>query len=168
MTSLVLLAAIESGAAAGNHSGLSEEAPMSTDQIQHERRAAQRFDFHLPVSIRLAGGDIEGNGFTQNLSARGAFVYTDFSLLEGDAVELTLMMPSEITLAETMRIRCRGRVLRISDQGAGSRRGVAVQVEGYEFLPEAVIERTSGLQEPPREEEAEMAPHTFQMRGAHL
>ena len=109
---------------------------MSTDQVRLERRAAQRFDFHLPVSVRRAGTDIEGHGFTQNLSGRGALFYTEFPLSEGNAVELTLVMPSEITLAENMRLRCRGRVTRVLRPDAG-KFGVAVHLEGYEFLPEA-------------------------------
>ncbi len=67
---------------------------MSTDQVRLERRAAQRFAFHLPVSVRLAGTDREGYGFTQDLSAQGALFYTDFPLSQGNAVELTLVMPS--------------------------------------------------------------------------
>ena len=109
---------------------------MSTDPVQIERRAAQRFDFHLPVAVRLAGSDREGSGFTQDLSARGALFYTDFPLTAGDAVELTLVMPSEITLAENMRVRCRGRVVRVVQPAAGSKSGVAVHLEGYEFLPD--------------------------------
>jgi hypothetical protein len=110
---------------------------MSTDQVHLERRGAQRFDFHLPVTVRLAGTAQEGHGFTQDLSARGALFYTDFVLSEGDAIELTLVMPSEITLAENMRVRCRGKVVRVAKPVVGSRSGVAVHLEGYEFLPEA-------------------------------
>ncbi len=108
---------------------------MSTDQDHVERRAAQRFDFQLPVGVRLAGVEGEGCGFTQDLSGRGAFLYTDFQVREGDAVELTLMMPYEITLTENMRVRCRGRVTRV--QQVESKFGVAVHLQGYEFLPAA-------------------------------
>ncbi|HEX3352280.1 MAG TPA: PilZ domain-containing protein [Terriglobales bacterium] len=108
---------------------------MSTDQVHLERRASQRFDFQLPVAIRLAGRDREGYGFTQDLSGRGVFFYTDFEVAEGDAVELTLVMPSEITLSENMRVRCRGQVKRV--QRIQSKFGVAVHLQGYEFLPKA-------------------------------
>ncbi len=108
---------------------------MSTDQVHLERRASQRFDFQLPVAVRLAGTDREGCGFTQDLSGRGAFFYTDFQVAEGDAVELTLMMPAEITLTENMRVRCRGRVVRVLP--AQSKFGVAVHLEGYEYLSAA-------------------------------
>jgi hypothetical protein len=110
---------------------------MSTDQVQLERRAAQRFDFHLPVSVRLRGSEREGCGFTQNLSARGALFHTDLPLSEADAIELTLVMPAEITLAENMRVRCRGKVLRVLSSAGGTRSVVAVHLDGYEFLPEA-------------------------------
>jgi hypothetical protein len=109
---------------------------MSTDQVQIERRAAQRFDFHRSVSVRLAGRDRDGCGFTQNLCTRGALFHTDLPLCEADAIELTLIMPSEITLAENMRVRCRGRVLRVLSSAVGGRSVVAVHLDGYEFLPE--------------------------------
>ena len=108
---------------------------MSTDQVHVERRASQRFDFQLPVGVRLAGTEREGCGFTQDLSGRGAFFYTDFQVAVGDAVELTFMMPAEITLTENMRVRCRGRVTRVMP--AQSKFGVAVHLEGYEYLSEA-------------------------------
>jgi hypothetical protein len=125
---------------------------MNTDQVHLERRAAQRFDFQLAVVVRLAGTDHEGQGFTQDLSGRGAFFYTDFQVTEGDAVELTLVMPSEITMTESMRVRCRGKVTRVLP--VQHKFGVAVHLEGYEFLPEAesaaqisaTFPRISGLQ----------------------
>ncbi|PYX81647.1 MAG: hypothetical protein DMG70_18285 [Acidobacteria bacterium] len=110
---------------------------MDTLPIQHERRAAQRFDFQLPVSIRLAGSDREAVGFTQDLSARGAFFYTDCAVPEAAQIELTVVMPSEITLTEKMRVRCRGKVVRVVPATSGTRIGVAVQVQAYEFLPQA-------------------------------
>ena len=108
---------------------------MSTDQVHLERRASQRFDFQLPVGIRLVGAEREGCGFTQDLSGRGAFFYTDFQVTEGAAVELTLVMPAEITLTENMRVRCRGRVTRVLP--VERKFGVAVHLEGYEYLAEA-------------------------------
>ena len=127
---------------------------MSAEQVQLERRAAQRFDFQLGVSVRLAGREREGCGFTQNLSARGALFHTDLPLCEADAIELTLVMPSEITLAESMRVRCRGRVLRVLASAEDNRSVVAVQLERYEFLSETAggssdFARISALHEHP-------------------
>jgi hypothetical protein len=100
-----------------------------------ERRIGQRFDLHIPVSVRLSGTQHEGCGFTQDLSARGSFFYTDFPLGPGESIELTLNMPSEITLGENMRVRCQGMVLRVVQPSVGTKLGVAVHFAGYEYLP---------------------------------
>jgi len=86
---------------------------MTAPPVGLERRIGQRFAFNLPVSLRDIATAAEGLGFTQDLSSRGAFLFTDMALREGAEIELTLQMPSEITLGENMRVRCRGRVLRI-------------------------------------------------------
>jgi hypothetical protein len=86
---------------------------MTTPPVGVERRIGQRFPFNVPVALREVSTDAEGLGFTQDLSSRGAFLFTDMALVEGVEIELTLKMPSEITLGESMRVRCRGRVLRV-------------------------------------------------------
>ena len=86
---------------------------MTTPPVGVERRIGQRFPFNVPVSLRDLSTALEGLGFTQDLSSRGAFLFTDMALREGAEIELTLKMPSEITLGESMRVRCRGRVLRV-------------------------------------------------------
>ena len=105
---------------------------MSTDQL--ERRVGQRFGYQLPVAIHAVNQAIDVAGCTENLSARGAFLYTEAPLSEGTAVELTLTMPSEITLGEQMRVRCRGKVLRATPPDGKSKAGIAVHFESYEYL----------------------------------
>ncbi len=119
---------------------------MSTDpdRLEHrlerclERRGAQRFEVHLPLAVHFDGRSVPG--FTQDLSGRGIFFYADAVLPEGAVVELTFTMPSEITLGESMPVRCRGRVLRASAPQAGhfqtgQRNGIAVQLDSYQYLP---------------------------------
>jgi PilZ domain len=118
---------------------------MTAPPVGVERRIGQRFAYNLPVSLRDTATAVEGLGFTQDLSSRGAFLFTDMALSEGAEVELTLKMPSEITLGENMRVRCRGRVLRIvkpADKGwkpaasteidAGSAEGASVETKPAE------------------------------------
>ena len=136
---------------------------MSTTPDRLERRCGQRFDLQVPVSVRLSGSQHESSGFTQDLSARGAFFYTDFPLAPGEAIEVTLVMPSVITLANSMRVRCQGTVLRVAQPSAGTRLGVAVHFSGYEYLAEPAaaeevrdsFERISSLHEHAEEEEQE-------------
>ena len=110
---------------------------MSTDPNRLERcverRGAQRFEVHLPLAVHFEGRTVPG--FTQALSGRGVFFYVEAALPEGAVVELTFTMPTEITLAENMPVRCRGRVLRASASQAGQRSGIAVQFDSYEYLP---------------------------------
>jgi hypothetical protein len=112
---------------------------MTTSPVRLERRAGQRFDLHLPVSVKLTGSAHEACGFTQDLSARGSFFYTDYPLGTGESVELTLVMPSEITLGQNMRVRCRGRVLRVLQPSVGTKLGIAVHFAGYEYLADAEV-----------------------------
>ena len=105
---------------------------MSTDPACIERRSGQRFQLHLPLTIHLDGKAVPG--FTQDVSSRGLFLYSEAKLVEGSVVELTFTMPSEITLGESMRVRGRGRVLRSDRSQAGPRTGVAVQLDSYQYL----------------------------------
>lgn len=128
---------------------------MITPPVRVERRVGQRFPYLLPVSLRLAATSMEGLGFTQDLSSRGVFFFTDTPLDAGAEIDLTLRMPSEITLGEAMPVRCRGRILRVvgptaraeglpSANRAETKIGVAVRFDGYEYLTEAA-ELSSGF-----------------------
>jgi hypothetical protein len=127
---------------------------MTAPPLRVERRAGQRFPYLLPVSFRDLADGREGMGFTQDVSSRGVFFFTDVPLHADGVIELTLNMPSEITLGESMRVRCRAKVLRVVGHEASAAHnfsvparaetkiaetkvGVAVRLECYEYLPES-------------------------------
>ncbi len=135
---------------------------MTTPPVRVERRVGQRFPYLLPLSLGQIAPAVQGLGFTQDLSSRGVFFFTDVPLQEGAEIEITLRMPSEITLGENMRVRCRGHILRVTKPAhdssnlalAESKIGVAVRLEGYEYLSEAAessatFARVSGLHPQP-------------------
>lgn len=103
------------------------------EQNRIERRCGQRFPYQVPVLLRVPGQSRSGSGFTQDLSSRGAMLWTDLPLDLGELVDMTLVMPSEITLAEDMNVCCRARVVR-REQLEGGKPAVAVHIEHYEFL----------------------------------
>lgn len=105
-----------------------------SEQNRIERRCGQRFEYQLPVLLRVPGEGRSGAGFTQDLSSRGALLWTDFPLREGMMIEMSLVMPSEITLAEDMSVCCRARVLRLESHREAEKPAVAVRIEHYEFL----------------------------------
>lgn len=114
---------------------------MSTEPVRLERRSGQRFQQNLPVTVHV--NEVAFPGYTQDISARGLFVYVEAQVSEGQTVELTFTMPSEITLAENMRVRARGRVLR-SSLASGST-GIAVQLDSYQYLPSPNYESAEGV-----------------------
>jgi hypothetical protein len=127
---------------------------MTATPVRVERRVGQRFSYLIPLSLRQVGTDIEGLGFTQDLSSRGVFFFTDAALHVGSEIELTLRMPAEITLGESMPVRCRGHILRVMGPAATTQDsavtgaaetkiGVAVRLEGYEYLTEAAASSTT-------------------------
>ena len=136
--------------------------PMTTSPSRIERRVGQRFSYLLPISIRQTSTGLEGPGFTQDLSSKGVFFFTDLPLREGGEIEVTLRMPSEITLGESMLVRCRGRVLRVAPpvvglHGAETKIGVAMRLDGYEYLssePLSNLDRITTLNPPEEKERA--------------
>jgi hypothetical protein len=139
---------------------------MNPATVGVERRAGQRFPYLLPVFIRDLASGVEARGVTQDLSSRGVFLFTDATFGEGSEIELTLKMPSEITLGDDMRVRCRGRVLRVTTPADPShasapladsqaRIGVAVRLEGYEYLTDmadnSALQRVAALHKHPHD-----------------
>ena len=89
----------------------------------------------LPALIKLPG-----QGFkdllteTQNVSARGVYFYIDQPVTKDSRVEVTLTLPSHVTLTDAVRVRFSARVVRVDSSLPASRVGVAAVIEEYEFL----------------------------------
>ncbi|HZQ21168.1 MAG TPA: PilZ domain-containing protein [Terriglobales bacterium] len=111
---------------------------MAVEVHQAEKRATRRFALRLPVEINYPG--TAGTAFpahTRDVSARGICFYLDAPMTTGSAIEFTLTLPPEITLTESIRVRCRGKVVRV-DQGIGdSKIPVAAIIDEYEFLSDS-------------------------------
>jgi len=104
------------------------------EQAQAERRGEQRFPLRLPVLVRSLHDRVqEQSSLTRDVSARGAFFYLDLRLAEGTPVELVLTLPAEITLTESIRVRCKGKVVRVVNPSNGGKTGVAAVIEQYDF-----------------------------------
>jgi len=110
----------------------------SAEPTRIERRCGHRFSqYQIPVLLKTAG-DEHGAGFTLDLSSRGALVRTDLSVVEGQSLAMTLVMPDEITLAGNMSVCCQARVLRrITDRDSG-KPAIAVRIERFEYLPREI------------------------------
>jgi hypothetical protein len=108
-------------------------------EAQQEKRAARRFALHLPVTVDHEKNPTQSGEIAQirDVSARGICFYLDAALAQGAPIGFTLTLPPEITLTESIRVQCKGRVVRVEGAGEDGKLAVAAVIEEYEFLPEA-------------------------------
>jgi len=103
-----------------------------------EKRAARRFALRIPVSV--ARGETSNHNEPAQLrdvSARGISLYLDSPIEQGSPLGFTLTLPPEITLTESIRVQCKGRVARVDDSANDGKMAVAAVIEEYEFLSES-------------------------------
>jgi PilZ domain len=100
-----------------------------------ERRATKRLRVKLPMTVRWTSESAIGEARTESLdiSSRGVYFFLPKEIDKSSSVEFVIVLPHEITLAEPVRVRCRGRVRRTEIKNE-DRVGVVVQIERYEFL----------------------------------
>jgi hypothetical protein len=116
---------------------------MAETQQEHDRghdkdkRATRRFALRLPVTVRYGDSEQEQAAQTRDVSARGICFYVDSAIQAGSPIDFTLTLPPEITLTESIRVRCKGRVVRIEGGGAANKMAVAAVIDEYEFLADS-------------------------------
>jgi hypothetical protein len=110
---------------------------MAETQQENDKRATRRFALRLPVTVRYEDNGNEHSAQTRDVSARGICFYIDSGIQAGSPIDFTLTLPPEITLTESIRVRCKGRVVRVESGGANSKMAVAAVIDEYEFLADA-------------------------------
>jgi hypothetical protein len=110
---------------------------MAETQPEKDKRARRRFALRLPVSVRYPDAQQERTAETRDVSARGVCFYADSAARAGTEIDFTLTLPPEITLTESIRIRCTGRVLRVESAPTDGQVAVAAVIEDYEFLADS-------------------------------
>ena len=102
--------------------------------IEGDRRAEQRFPLRLPIHIKYLGTTVtEASSVTRDISARGAYFLLDLPLREGARVEMLVTLPADITAAGELKVRCKGRIVRVNQSALVPKIGVAVVIEQYDF-----------------------------------
>jgi len=104
---------------------------------QQEKRGARRFALHVPVTVDHADNGRGESAQLRDVSARGICFYLESAIAQGSPIGFTLTLPPEITLTESIRVQCKGRVVRVEDHREDGKLAVAAVIEEYEFLPEA-------------------------------
>ncbi len=107
-------------------------------EVNEEKRTTRRFGLRLPLSINYTPENpAEQSAQTRDVSARGICFYVDSSIDAGSPIEFTLTLPPEITLTESIQVRCKGKVVRVDGPGVDNRLAVAAVIEEYEFLSQS-------------------------------
>ena len=107
-------------------------------ETSQEKRAARRFALRIPVSV--GRGENQSNSESAQLrdvSARGICLYLDSPIEQGSPLNFTLTLPPEITLTESIRVQCKGRVVRVENVSDHGKMAVAAVIEEYEFLSDS-------------------------------
>jgi PilZ domain len=104
---------------------------MNANVTSMERRSATRFQLKLPLTLR--SGDRSLQAFTSDVSARGVLFYTESTWVGDPQLDFDITFPPEITLSTSLRVRCRGKVIRVMPPSAMGV-GIAASIQNYEFL----------------------------------
>ena len=100
---------------------------------EFERRVQQRFSLQLPVIVEGKLGAAGYRSLTRDVSARGAFFYTDVAGLQvSSRIAFSMLLPADVTGSEETRVACEGTVVRLETNG-NNKTGVAVTIESYDF-----------------------------------
>ena len=112
--------------------------PMGVEVPQAEKRATRRFSLRLPVLVNYDGNrGVALPAETRDVSARGICFYLETPMATGSAIEFTLTLPPEITLTESICVRCKGKIVRVDQTLMGTKVPVAAVIDEYEFLAES-------------------------------
>jgi PilZ domain len=105
---------------------------------RQEKRSARRFALHVPVTVAHGEAATQSEVVAiRDVSARGICFYLESAIAQGSPIAFTLTLPPEITLTESIRVQCKGRVVRVDEAPKDGKVAVAAVIEEYEFLPEA-------------------------------
>lgn len=102
---------------------------------QQEKRGARRFPLHVPVTVDHGNATLAAQ--IRDVSARGISFFIESAVTQGASIGFTLTLPPEITLTESIRVQCKGRVVRVENGRPDGKMAVAAVIEEYQFLPNA-------------------------------
>ena len=103
-----------------------------------DRRSVTRYELSLPVLVR-APIDKEAasrTGETRDISTRGVYFTIDNNLSAGAELDLTMILPAEVTGGTEVFIKATGKVIRVDKRsGNGDQKvDVAAVFEMYEIV----------------------------------
>jgi hypothetical protein len=115
----------------------------------NDQRRSKRFDLRLPVEvIRPHHSPAHLVGETCNISSNGVLFKTDHPIDIGESLEYYVTLPTAPSPNERLRLRCVGKVVRVTDgenAAPSPDHTLAVTMERYEFMRQRVAAKATGL-----------------------
>jgi len=100
-----------------------------------ENRKHRRYSLTLPLRVRVKTQTwAETDTSTRDVAAAGVSFVMAQPCEIGSLVEFELSLPPEVSQGIVVRIRCRGKVVRVERPDISGRFGVGATIEEYEFL----------------------------------
>ena len=113
-----------------NQSGKSSGGAKAVRSRYAEVQSAARFPIKLPMHVKSQAG--ESDTESDNISANGVLFQHEVDMAVGSTVDFTISFPADVVGSDAdVKVQCRGRVARTSEQGG--RRGVGVVIDEYRF-----------------------------------
>jgi hypothetical protein len=100
--------------------------------MRRERRQNHRVSSQQKVSLLVPHhGDQAFTAIAQNLSIEGAFLICDRHITPGSRMDLSLVLPPEVTRGEEKRVYCVTEVVRVQELMTDGSFGAAVSFQEY-------------------------------------
>ena len=122
------------------------------DCFPRDKRICQRHDIKTDLRVRIWKSQIpEQRAESVNLSERGIFFVTDAAFQRGEAIEVFLQMPEEVTGEAATEWRCTGLVVHVQPvESPKGTLGVGVRFDCYEVSRSEAPDRPEHLLHPSR------------------
>ncbi len=103
--------------------------------VGEEHRKHRRYNLSLPVRVRVkAQPSLELPATTRDISSAGIYLMMSQDMQPGSGLEFEITLPGEVSGGKTVRIRCRGKIVRVNRQKGEDKVGVAARIERFEFV----------------------------------
>ena len=103
---------------------------------QDDRRSEPRIPAKVPVKVIPTEGNAQyvQGGESINLSERGLYFEMPGGMKAGSRVDLSFVMPPEVTGGMPMKVRCTARVVRVDTQSGDNKVAIAAHIERFESV----------------------------------
>ena len=99
-----------------------------------EQRKHRRYELSLDLEVKGRKRAQPIQTQTRDISARGLYFNFTEPLDVGSELSFELNLPPELSGGKDVRVRCRGRIIRVDSLKGSHQVGVASTIETYEFI----------------------------------